>query len=303
VTAAAVSTPFLRPAERVLPSGRRMSWQASSPIVPAHEAEKSYPVPVWSGLISAKHRSAMGMAIWMFLWCIDRITIEKDGWGIVLGGAPVKDEVIRKLFEIDKETVHAFRQKLLAGRYITALRTPYGFVYRVRNSRKFRIWQKKRVAETGNSPRLENPENPESPTKENPGNSGITPQENPENPDRESGKHPLTKKTQQYTAVKADAAADSRGRSVWDFLRIPPCGPDFFRSDLENRWASRNGEKPSAVIGDVIDGWEATHDASPRGCARLFQALSELRKTERRETETARRPRTATADDVIPKEH
>lgn len=293
MTVAAVVTPFLRTAERVLPSGRRGPWQATSQaIIPVHDNEKSYPVPVWSGLISAKHRRRMGIALWLFLWCLDRITLEKDGWGIVFRGAPVKDEVIAKQLGVHANTVRADRERLVQHKYITARRTSFGFVYQVRNSRKLEIWKKKRSTETCDSPGKGSTENCGSVQKGHTETCGSDPQKPVE-----------TKKTQQLTQQEADAAAGSRGYSVWDFLKIQPCGPASFCLELESRWVSRNGKKPSVLIGEAFNAWEADHGAKPRGCADLFRALDELRKTERRETETARRPRIATADDVIPREH
>jgi len=110
---------------------------------------KSYPFPVWSGLLSRKHRGQMGTAIWMFLWLLDRVTKERDGWGIVLGGKPIKDKEIAQFFGLHVNSVRSERTILLDGGYIEARRTPYGISYRVRNSRKFGIWGKKRS--TGNS--------------------------------------------------------------------------------------------------------------------------------------------------------
>jgi hypothetical protein len=280
VTAAAV-TAFYRPAERIWPSSGRRVSSPSVVLAHEHETEKSYPVPVWSGLITAKHREAMGTSIWMFLWCLDRITVEGDGWGVVLGGKPVKDLEIAKRFKVHANTVHADRERLVKHRYITARRTPYGFVYRVRNSRKFGIWKKKRS--TGNCDSL---------GQRSTGNCGSDPQETVE-----------TKKTQQLTMQQKQQQAVS-DNSVWGFLGIAPCGPHAFQSLLENRWDSRNGDKPSVLIGETVDGWEVAHGKKPQGCAPLFRVLSELRKTESvsRRPEANRSPRIPTSADMRPKE-
>jgi hypothetical protein len=196
----------------------------------------------------------------MFLWCIDRVTTESDGWGIVLGGAPVKDEVIRKCFDVNKDTVHADRERLVKGKYIAVKRTPYGFQYRVRNSRKFGIWPKKRIREGSESLQRES--------------------ENTSIPDSEET--PLTKKTMQLDhAVKQQPAAlPQKEDLVWGFLKIYPCGPPKFRSLLESFWNTRNGDLPSDVIGGAINAWETAEGDKPPRCAPLFRALSELRKRE-----------------------
>jgi len=127
--------------------------------------KKSYPFPVWSGLLSQNHRERMGIAIWLFLWFVDRITSDAGGWGLVLGGKPVKDTEIAECLGLHKNSVHRDRKTLLAGSYIEASRTPYGFRYRVRKSRKFNIWGKKRVTTNGDSLEPESPNvvTPESP--------------------------------------------------------------------------------------------------------------------------------------------
>ena len=107
-------------------------------------ADHSYPFPVWSGLLVPKHRKSIGIALWFFLWLLDRVTREEDGWGIVLGGRPVKDEEVALKLGLHINTVRSDRATLFAGKYIECTRTPYGFTYKVRNSRKFGIWGEKR---------------------------------------------------------------------------------------------------------------------------------------------------------------
>lgn len=167
-------TAFFRPSARTLPiSGRRIGlgspcppgrwhsptktgWPAPVTDVSEDPPVKSYPFPVWSGLLARKHHVAMGVAIWTFLWLLDRVTADVEGWGTVLGGRPVKDREIAQNFGVHQNSVRADRKKLLAGKYIEGKRTPYGFVYRIRNSRKFGIWRKRRVTENCDSRVTEN---------------------------------------------------------------------------------------------------------------------------------------------------
>ena len=269
---------FLRPVKRV-----RLLFRNSGPKLPLG-VERSYPIPLWSGLIRAKHRKAIGTAVWTFLWCLDRVTADVDGWGIILGGKPVKDIEIGSQLGIHLNTVSADREKLLEGHYISAKRTPYGFVYRVRNSRKFGVWGKKRsTTSCGSDPQLSVDPDPQDPVE--------------------------TKKTMQL-----DHAVDAAGKpkdwppspedSVWTYLKISPCGPTPFRVFLESRWKSRNGGPYSILIGETLDAWEAAEGQVPPRCRPLFQALSALRQQEqlRPEQPGERTHRIPTAADCRPKE-
>ena len=76
-------------------------------------------------------------------WCIDKITEERDGVGVVLGGSPVKlRAVVDALKGSNRETVRRHLDKLEKEKYIRRRRTPYGHVIEVLNSRKFGIWKR-----------------------------------------------------------------------------------------------------------------------------------------------------------------
>jgi hypothetical protein len=112
--------------------------------------KQSYPIPIWNGIL--EHAARIGEALWEFLWMIDKITAEKDGVGIVLGGAPVKLETIAHDLSTHKRTIRRHVEKLEAESYIRRRRTPYGYVFEVLNSRKFGIWNpNKRNAQSGHS--------------------------------------------------------------------------------------------------------------------------------------------------------
>jgi hypothetical protein len=118
---------------------------------------RSYPIPVWSGIL--EHREKIGSALWEFLWCLDKITSEKDRIGRVLGGRPVKLSEIATALENKvcgrksdhgyMRTVRRNMEKLEGRGYIRRRRTPYGHVIEVVNSLKFNIWRKERVAQSG----------------------------------------------------------------------------------------------------------------------------------------------------------
>jgi len=92
------------------------------------------------------------------------------------------------------------------------------------------------------------------------------------------------KKAVEGSRSKAAAATPLKPEdSVWDFLGIGACGPPSFRSLLESRWASRNGERPSVLIGETVDAWETAEGGKLRRAPQLFRALSELRQKEKQE--------------------
>ena len=123
--------------ERTLPHDRK------------YQGKKSHPLPLWNGILD--HCERIGPALWEFVWLLDKITREKDGKGIVLGGAPVKIERIARDLERSDHTVRRNLDRLQAGKYIERTRTPYGLTIRVRNSRKFGIWGKKEIVTFGRS--------------------------------------------------------------------------------------------------------------------------------------------------------
>lgn len=67
------------------------------------------------------------------------------------------------------------------------------------------------------------------------------------------------------------------------FSRNPPCGPISFRTLLESRWAAKNSEPRSILIGETVDAWVAAEGEKPRHCAPLFKTLAELRKREKQD--------------------
>jgi hypothetical protein len=114
-----------------------------------YQGKKSYPLPLWNGILD--HCEKIGPALWEFVWLLDKITLEEDGKGIVLGGAPVKIERIARELERSDHTVRRNLDRLQAGKYIERTRTPYGLTIRVRNSWKFGIWGKKEIVTFGRS--------------------------------------------------------------------------------------------------------------------------------------------------------
>lgn len=103
----------------------------------------SHPIPVWNGVF--EHFARIGEALWVFEWCLDGITKETDGIGLVHGGAPVKlKRIAADLKGIHQEMVRRHLKKLVDGKYLRMRRTAYGQIIEVLNSKKFGIWKKEK---------------------------------------------------------------------------------------------------------------------------------------------------------------
>lgn len=104
--------------------------------------EGSYPFPMYSGILEHRHYKKIGSAIWLFLWCISSTTSEKekDGtvWGIVLGNKPVKISELEDEFGVSDRTIRSWIKTLEENQYIKVTRAPYGLIFSVRNSKKFK---------------------------------------------------------------------------------------------------------------------------------------------------------------------
>jgi hypothetical protein len=95
-------------------------------------------VPIASGLI--EHCPRMRESVWLFIYIVDKQTKGvKDGRGQVLGGCPIRDRDIAEALRMSTKTIARCREVLLTEGYVTARRTPYGFVYAVSKPKK---WQK-----------------------------------------------------------------------------------------------------------------------------------------------------------------
>jgi hypothetical protein len=195
--------------------------------------KESRPIPIWNGIL--EHRGRIGHAVWEFLWCLDRITKERDGVGIVLGGAPVKvGDIAGTIKGSKKETVRRHLEHLEKGKYIRLRRTPYGHVIEVLNSRKFGIWRKEKPQNDVSRPPEKPIYEPEKPT------SGS---EKPKN---------VGNKEDAAVTQQKDAAA---GRSaVWQFLGVDGSrwtGP--IREVCANLYGEKNGQTPIEFIGACMD--------------------------------------------------
>jgi len=97
--------------------------------------------PVFTGLLEPEHVGKIGSALWEFLWLISKVTkevVENDETiGIVLGGRPVKNIEMSESLGYSLAKVERNISTLKKHGYITTKRTPYGNIFKVKNSKKF----------------------------------------------------------------------------------------------------------------------------------------------------------------------
>jgi hypothetical protein len=101
-----------------------------------YRGQPSYAIPLWNGVI--EHREKIGPAIWEFIWCLDKITVEDDrGIGWLLGKTPIDTKRIADDLSECPDTAYDNMERLAAEGYIVRKRTPRGYCVGVVNSRKF----------------------------------------------------------------------------------------------------------------------------------------------------------------------
>jgi hypothetical protein len=232
----------------------------------------SHPIPLWNGVF--EHYVRIGDALWEFAWCIDRITHEREGVGIVLGGSPVKlRAIVVALKGSNRETVRRHLDSLEKEGYIRRRRTPYAYVIEVFNSRKFGIWKHS----------TEKPQNDVSPLPEK---HGFVP-EKPKSVQEKHGfvvyKEDAAGTLQEDAAVATALVPDSP--NPWKLLGSDlPMGSPRFQEIAEHFFATRNGNP----LSDAME--RAIQLANKRGVKvppRFFEAK---RGVERREAEELAAP-------------
>jgi len=97
----------------------------------------SYPIKVWSGLLSNGHTQKIENALWEFIWLVNKVTKEEDGIGYVLRGIPVRIDDIRNDLKRSYQSVYRHLQQLKKYGYINIKKAPYGIIVTINNSKKF----------------------------------------------------------------------------------------------------------------------------------------------------------------------
>lgn len=214
----------------------------------------SHPIPVWNGIFD--HQERIGIALWTFLWLIDRIPkdAEQNSVGKVLGGKPVK---IREIQEsIKGATYQMVRDQLdlLAEHgYITKKRTAYGFVIAVQKSQKWGVWAKKEIVPRDQS---------QIGLGEQSGTKRLVPQTTQIGPPDQN---------KENTAIHS-----SRAATFWKDLNLnPKILPGAFRVFCEEMWDKRGDQTSTKAAGACMDGWTAMGNRIP---APFAKATADLRK-------------------------
>jgi hypothetical protein len=234
----------------------------------------SYPICVWNGILD--HCQKIGLALWVFLWCLDKITVEKDGIGWVFGKAPVRVSRIAQDFGICEKTVRIHLNRLKAFGYITTKKTPFGLTVAVKNSRK--IWAPSAQTSGKNLPEAST------------GSGSFIPESGknlPESPVRtyRSKEDKAVDKAVDAAAMAAALVPDSP--NPWKLLGSDlPMGSPKFQRIVEHFFATRNGNP----LSDAME--RAIQSANKRGVKVPPKFFEAKRTVERREVEESAAPAT-----------
>ena len=87
-----------------------------------------------------EHYPVIGQALWLFLWYIDKTTLETDEEGervgYVYGGRPVSDQEAAEDIGTSRRTVADWRKKLTEHGYVSVRSTRIGNIVRVMKSKR-----------------------------------------------------------------------------------------------------------------------------------------------------------------------
>ena len=113
--------------------------------MPPQPVEKPVPfitIPVSIGLLEKKHVEAMGIALWCFLWCVNRVTTDRtdangERWGQVLGGCRFNHQRIADELGLPLRSVRYQMDRLKTAGYLRITRCRDGQQVEVRHSIKW----------------------------------------------------------------------------------------------------------------------------------------------------------------------
>lgn len=113
---------------------------------------KGFGIYVKNNLIDPKHIESMGVAVWLYLWFLDKMTsVNEQGVGKVLGGRPINYEKDVYLeLGISESTYNRWISKLRDCGYVNTIRTPYGLIPTINKAEK--IWRSRTVKSDGTKP-------------------------------------------------------------------------------------------------------------------------------------------------------
>jgi hypothetical protein len=103
----------------------------------------TFAIPISSGLLA--HCQKIGIAVWVFLWMIDRTTKEvpaADGYaeGLVYGGKAIRAYDIGLDLDVPTRTIQAHLDRLVAQGYLRRINRTQGVAsgYAVQRSKKWK---------------------------------------------------------------------------------------------------------------------------------------------------------------------
>jgi hypothetical protein len=221
-----------------------------------HGHQPSYAIPVWNGILD--HREKIGPALWEFLWCLDKITVEDEhGIGWCLGKTPIDTKRIAAELREHPDTAYQNMERLAVEGYVVRKRTPRGYIVGVLNSRKFGVFRSK--SDSGKTPNHSQSDSgktlnhdSEKTPNQSPSDSGKTPNQTPAViqgfPESDSDKTPSRRDftgTIQESTSKERAPLRSAARSART-LQTQPHTPaeqvrlNFYRLAREFGWGYRD---------------------------------------------------------------
>lgn len=101
------------------------------------KGQKGFNIEVKNNLLEPKHKEKMGIAVWEFMWLLDKITsIQEGGLGIVLGGSPLNLKDIQEEIGGGLSTISENLNRLERENYINLKRVPYGLIITVNKAWK-----------------------------------------------------------------------------------------------------------------------------------------------------------------------
>ena len=113
---------------------------------------KGFYIEITNNLLDPKHQKQMKESVWLFMWCLDKITsISEEGIGTVLRGKPITHQEVKKELDLSRRTYTDWVARLKKYKYINTTRAPRGLIFEVNKAQK-RFGQKsKRWAENRSS--------------------------------------------------------------------------------------------------------------------------------------------------------
>lgn len=98
---------------------------------------KGFFIEIKNELLERKHIEAMGSSVWLYMWCLDKMTsVSEEGVGKILGGKPIIYTDIFNDLGIPKRTYMRWLKQLKDGGYIKVIRAPYGLCISVNKAVK-----------------------------------------------------------------------------------------------------------------------------------------------------------------------